>query len=96
MEVGDKVVCVSAAMQPHTVEELTKDVPNWVKKDETYTIREILDHDFVVAVLLEEIVNPIKYFKVLDRTMEPAFAIVRFRKIETQEAVHEEELEEAH
>ena len=32
--IGDRVVCVDDVMQPHTVEELKKNVPNWVKKDD--------------------------------------------------------------
>lgn len=92
-EVGDKVICVDAAMQPHTVEELSKDVPNWVKKDEEYTIRAIHDFDFVVGILLEEIKNDAKYFKVVDRIIEPGFASWRFRKVESQAAVVEEELQ---
>jgi len=32
LSAGDRVVCIDDSMQPHTVEELKKDVPNWVKK----------------------------------------------------------------
>ena len=53
--VGDKVVCVDSSMQLHTVEELRRDVPNWVKQGQQYTIRDIVDSDFVIGVRLEEI-----------------------------------------
>ena len=92
IEVGDVVVCIDAAKQPHTVEELNRDVPNWVQQDQKYTVRAILDHDFVVGILLEEIENPVKYFKVVDKFLEPAFAHWRFRKLESATVVVEEEM----
>jgi len=92
--VGDKVVCVNATKQPHTIDELNKDVPNWVAKDEEYTIREICDYDFVVAILLEEISNPPLFFKLLGRVAEPAFASWRFRKTADAETINEEIKEE--
>jgi len=93
--VGDKVVCIDASMQLHTVEELRRDVPNWVKQGQQYTIRDIVDSDFVVGVRLEEITNPMKYFKLIDKYMEPAFGTFRFRKLETAPpiAVHVEQEE---
>ena len=92
--VGEKVVCFDSSMQPHTVEELKLDCPNWVKKDAKYTIRAIIDHDFVVGVLLEEISNPLKYFKVVDKVLEPAFASWRFRKLKEDEVTVEQLTEE--
>lgn len=82
MKVGDKVICIDSTMQSHTVEELSRDVPNWVRKGQTYTVREIADFDFVVGLLLEEVVNAPKYFKAINKVIEPTFAIWRFRKIE--------------
>lgn len=81
-KIGDKVICVNDIKQEHTILELSKDMPNWVKLNEQYTIRDILDNDFVVGVLLEEIRNPIKYFRLLNKTQEPAFATWRFKKQE--------------
>jgi hypothetical protein len=64
--VGDRVVCVDSSMQPEAVEELKRTVPNWVKKDEQYTIREIKTiRGIVSSVLLEEIDNPVIFFKIL-------------------------------
>jgi hypothetical protein len=95
LSIGDKVVCIDSSMQPHTVAELLKDCPNWVVKDKQYTIRAIIDLDFVVGVYLEEVSNPPKWFKVVNKFMEPTFRIDRFRKIEevTKEiSVEQEEL----
>lgn len=95
VSIGDKVVCIDDKMQAHTVEELKKDVPNWVKEGEEYTIEEIIEHDFgPVAVILTEVRNPMVYFKLVDRFQEPAFLIHRFRKVEKQTAVVEEEIQE--
>ncbi len=79
--IGDKVVCVDASMQIHTVEELTKDVPNWVKQGQEYTVRGFADYDFVVGVYLEEIHNPSKWFNSVGGFLEPAFRTDRFRKV---------------
>jgi hypothetical protein len=82
MRVGKRVICVDDSKQPHTVEELSNDVPNWIKKGQKYTVRAIVDLDFVVGLLLEEVSNPIKYFKVVGRSMEPTFRADRFRELE--------------
>jgi len=95
LSIGDKVVCIDSSMQPHTVAELLKDCPNWVVKDKQYTIRDIVDSDFVVGVRLEELVNPPRWFKLVNRYMEPAFATWRFRKVEevtNKISVEQEEL----
>ncbi len=95
MKVGQKVVCIDSAMQPHTVEELRRDVPNWIVKGQTYTVRDIVDLDFVVGIRLEEVVNPAIYFKVIGKAIEPCFASCRFRVQEEAEATVEvEEFEE--
>lgn len=80
--IGDKVICVDASMLPYTVEELKKDMPNWVKEGNTYTIRGFADHDFVVGVYLEEVINSPRFFKLVNKLIEPAFKSSRFRKIE--------------
>jgi len=96
MKVGSKVICVNSSKQPHTAEELNRDVPNWVKKDVIYTVRALLDFDFVQGLLLEEIVNTPLYFKVVNKVLEPTFAIWRFRELKENEVeIRVEELEEA-
>lgn len=94
-KINDRVICIDSSMQSHTVAELKKDMPNWVIKDKQYIIRDIVDSDFVVGVRLEEITNPLRWFKLVNKYMEPAFALWRFRKIEeiTKEiSVEQEEL----
>lgn len=88
--IGDRVVCIDDSMQPHTVEELKKNVPNWVKKDDEYTIRAILNNrDIVTGILLEEIDNPVLYFDKIGGFQEPAFAEWRFRKLKPSESMVE-------
>ena len=82
MDPGDKVICVNSSMLPHVVEELLKDCPNWIKKDNIYTIRAIVDLDFVIGIYLEEVHNPPKWFKLINKFMEPSFRMDRFRKLE--------------
>jgi|688.fasta_scaffold2589794_1 hypothetical protein len=84
--IGDIVVCVDDSMQSHVIEELKKDVPNWVKKDNKYTIRAILNNrNIVTGLLLEEISNPPLYFDLIGGFQEPAFAEFRFRKLKPNE-----------
>lgn len=92
INIGDTVVCIDASMQAHTVEELRRDVPNWIKEGQQYTIRAFTDYDFVVAVYLEEIHNFPVYFRFLGRMIEPGFKIERFRKVE--EATKYEEVKQ--
>ena len=83
MKVGDKVLCVNAVIDPNKLEEIKKDFENWITKDEKYTIREVLSNDGIVTgLLLEEVYNFPKFFKLINRFQEPAFATWRFRKLE--------------
>jgi hypothetical protein len=97
MKPGDKVLCIDATIDPAKAAEIKQDFEIWVTKDKEYTVREILDNNGIVpGILLEEIHNFPKYFKLIDRYQEPAFATWRFRKLnyatKTEEEVHEEEL----
>ena|ERR1700761_3483071 len=99
MKPGDKVICIDASIDPNKSEEIRKDFEIWVTKDKEYTIREILDNNGIVpGVLLEEVHNFPKFFKLLGRMQEPAFATWRFRKLnyasKSEEEVQEEELVE--
>lgn len=81
-EIGDRVLCKDSAKRPETQEELSQDVPNWVVKGQKYTVRGFTDNDGIVeGVWLEEIVNPVKFFRLLNRVSEPSFAIWRFEKM---------------
>ena len=86
MQVGKRYKCVDASIKPEAVEWQRAFCPNWVKEGETYTVRQLTDHDGIVeGVLLEEIVNPVAYNMFMDRPLEPHFALWRFA--ETQESV---------
>lgn len=100
MRPGDKVVCINDRIDPEKMEEIRRDFEMWITKDKEYTIREILDNNGIVTgLLLEEIHNFPKFFKLINRYQEPAFATWRFRKLNyatgVQEEVQEEELVEA-
>lgn len=100
MQPGDKVICVDDRIDPEKSEEIRRDFEIWVTKDKEYTIREILDNEGIVpGILLDEIHNFPKYFKLINRFQEPAFATWRFRKLgyakNSGEEVYEEELVEA-
>lgn len=95
MRPGDKVVCINATIDPEKAEEIRNDFEIWITKDQEYTVREILENNGIVpGILLEEVHNFPKYFKLLNRYQEPAFATWRFRKLNyatRTEAVEEEQ-----
>jgi len=96
VRVGEVVVCVDSSKLPHTCDELSVDIPNWVVEGRQYTIREIREHDFgAVGILLEEVANTPKYFRLIDKVIEPMFKISRFRKLKPKEVEVLEEIESA-
>lgn len=99
MKPGDKVICIDASIEPEKAEEIKRDFEIWITKDKEYTIREILDNNGIVpGLLLDEIHNFPKFFKLINRFQEPAFALWRFRKLNyataTEAEEHAEELVE--
>lgn len=83
MKVGTKVICVDDSIRPEMVQWQRQYCPNWVKKDEKYTIREFDSNDGIVdGVLLEEVENRVIYLTKWDRFIEPRFATWRFRELE--------------
>ena len=88
--IGDKVICIDNTMLPHAKIELEKNVPNWVKKNDEYTIRAIhSNRGIVTSLLLEEIDNPILFFSIIGKHQEPSFAEYRFRKLKPNESMVE-------
>lgn len=95
MKIGQQVICIDDSLLSKTLVELSRDVPNWVKKDEKYTIRGFNDNKGIVTgVLLEEITNPIKFFRLVDCYQEPAFKLDRFRVLEKIKDLEIEESKE--
>ncbi len=95
MRPGDKVVCINDKIDPDKVEEIKQDFEIWITKDKEYTLREILDNNGIVTgVLLEEVHNFPKFFKLINRFQEPAFAIWRFRKLNYATSEQSEEFSE--
>lgn len=91
--VGDEVMCIDDS-KPSAFNPL--DYPNWVKKGTEYTVRELLDNDnIVVGVLLEELVNPTVYIKLIDRFQENTFGTFRFALQKTAYAIEKEKEFEA-
>lgn len=83
MRPGDKVICINDKIDTDKNEEIRRDFEIWITKDKEYTIREILDNNGIVTgVLLDEVHNFPKFFKLINRFQEPAFAIWRFRKLQ--------------
>ena len=88
--VGDRVVCIDDSIRPEAVEEIKRTVPNWVKKDQEYTIRAVNNNrGIATGVLLEEIDNPVIFIKIICKFQEPAFAEWRFRKLKPNETMVE-------
>ena len=86
--VGDEVICINDSRPNGWTSE---HFPQWVKKDEKYTIREILENDdIVIGILVEELINPIVYIALIHREQESAFASWRFSKLRTAYEIEEE------
>lgn len=95
MKPGDKVICINATIDPEKAEEIRRDFEIWITKDKEYTIREILDNNGIVpGLLLDEVHNFPKYFKLINKFQEPAFALWRFRKLNYATTEASEEMAE--
>lgn len=95
MDIGTRILCVDDSIPAHLdMEIFKKEFPNWVKKDEKYTIRDIFYNDNIVtSIVVKELKNPILFFPgTINRSQEASFRITRFRELEEDE-VEEEELQ---
>ena len=93
MDIGTRILCVDDSIPAHLdMEVFKKEFPNWVKKDEKYTIRDIFYNDNIVtSIVVKELKNPILFFPgTINRSQEASFRITRFRELEE---VEEEELQ---
>lgn len=80
---GDKVVCIDDSIQSHTLLELSIDVPKWVEKGKEYKVRDVFfNNGIVTSITLENLINPVKFFRLINKFQEPAFSEWRFRKVE--------------
>lgn len=84
MKPGSKVICIDDSIPPYLdINNFKSDFPSWIKKDTIYTVREILSNDGIVtSILLEELVNPVRFFLSINRYQECSFRIERFRELE--------------
>jgi hypothetical protein len=83
MKKGSRVVCVDDSIRAEIMPSVIKYYKNWVAKDKTYTIREILQNEGIVeGVLLEEIRNEPIYIDLVDKKQEPAFGMFRFKLLQ--------------
>ena len=92
---NSRVVCIDDSVKPEFLKDKNILFQVWVKKDKTYTIREILSNDGIVdGVLLNEVRNNIVYQPLLKRYQESAFRMDRFRELEDDKVMSKEEVEE--
>lgn len=92
LEIGQRVICINSSKLSHTIGELEADMPNWIKKNEKYIIRGFNENNgIVLGILLEEVVNPIRYFRLIGKSQEGSFRVDRFEKIIEDEVSIEKE-----
>jgi hypothetical protein len=92
MEIRQKVVCIDDSIKAGQEEFVSKTYKQWVKKDQVYTVREILDNnEIVTGILLEEIRNISIFIHLIDDFQEPAFRVSRFKELQEFEPVSKEE-----
>jgi hypothetical protein len=86
MTVGKKVVCIDDSIKPGKEEFVKYAFPSWIRKDQIYTIRAIVENQGIVpGMLLKEVVNPSIYIHLVKAYQEPAFRLDRFRELEDSE-----------
>lgn len=92
MTPGKKVICVDSSIKPEMFIFVLLHMPNWVKQQKKYTVREFDDNDGIAdGILLEEVVNPPIFVELVGKTIEPRFATWRFREVAEDEVAEEVE-----
>lgn len=92
MEIRQKVVCIDDSVKAGQEEFVSKTYKQWVKKDQVYTVRTILDNnEIVTGILLEEIKNSPIYIHLIDDFQEPAFRTTRFKELQEFAPIVKEE-----
>jgi tRNA uridine 5-carbamoylmethylation protein Kti12 len=77
-----KLLCIDDSIKADQIEFVCMVYPQWVKKGEQYTVRQVLENDGIVTgVLLEEVKNEEIFQQLLGRYQEPAFRMSRFVEI---------------
>jgi hypothetical protein len=77
-----RLLCIDDSIKADQIEFVCMVYPQWVKKGEQYTVRQVLENDGIVTgVLLEEVRNEEIYQQLLGRYQEPAFRMSRFVEI---------------
>jgi hypothetical protein len=84
--------CIDDSIKADQIEFVCMVYPQWVKKGEQYTVRQVLENDGIVTgVLLNEVRNEPIYQQLLGRYQEPAFRMSRFVEEEVIESVYSSE-----
>lgn len=77
-----KLLCIDDSIKADQIEFVCMVYPEWVKKGQQYTVRQVLENDGIVTgVLLNEVRNDEIYQQLLGRYQEPAFRMNRFVEI---------------
>jgi hypothetical protein len=82
MRIGQHVICIDDSILTGNEDFVRRAYRTWVKKDEEYIIREILDNKGIVSgILLEEVINPRIFIALINEIQEPAFRESRFKPL---------------
>jgi len=80
-EIGEEIICVDDSVKIEKFISAVNIFQNWIEKDKSYIVRDVLyNDDIVTGILLENVYNKPIFIDLLKRVQEPAFATWRFRK----------------
>lgn len=81
-----RLICIDDSIKADQIEFVCMVYPEWVKKGQQYTVRQVLENDGIVTgVLLNEVKNDPIFQQLLGRYQEPAFRMSRFVEVEESE-----------